>query len=208
MKRKDYSEEDFKWINEYNKTHNDEYKNFIVHDKYLAIYKPEHHKSQSDGYVYIHQLQAEKILGRKLKGEECVHHKDENKFNNDENNLIVFKTKSDHGAFHGGADIYLEDDVWVAKITNIICPKCGGIKNKRAKICKKCSSLETKEKMTRKDLPERDILLKLIINNSFVSIGKMYGVSDNAVRKWCKNYNLPFRKSDIKRLLENKNNIQ
>jgi len=31
-----------------------------------------------------------------------------------------------------------------------------------------------------------------------VQIGKDYGVSDNAVRKWCIMENLPFRKQDIK----------
>ena len=29
---------------------------------------------------------------------------------------------------------------------------------------------------------------------SFVEIGKKYGVSDNAIRKWCKKYNLPYKK--------------
>jgi hypothetical protein len=28
----------------------------------------------------------------------------------------------------------------------------------------------------------------------------MYNVSDNAIRKWCKDYNLPYRKKDIKML--------
>ena len=44
---------------------------------------------------------------------------------------------------------------------------------------------------------KKEQLLDLILKNSFVSIGKMYGVSDNAVRKWCKKYKLPFRKKDI-----------
>ena len=43
-----------------------------------------------------------------------------------------------------------------------------------------------------------DELKKLIRNTSFVSIGKMYNVTDNAVRKWCDFYKLPRRKTDIK----------
>ncbi len=202
MKKSDYNIEDFKWINNYNNTNNNEYKNFIVHDKYLAIHKPEHHKSQSDGYVYIHQLQAEKKLGRKLNKNECVHHIDENKFNNDENNLIVFKTKSDHGAFHGGSEIYLENDVWVAKKNYNYCEVCGKKIGKRAKKCVLCNN----QKNSKISNISKDNLLDLILNNSFVSIGKMYGVSDNAVRKWCKKYNLPYRKSDINNY--KKNNIQ
>lgn len=38
--------------------------------------------------------------------------------------------------------------------------------------------------------PNREQLKELIDNNSFVKIGKMYNVSDNAVRKWAKSYNL------------------
>ena len=32
----------------------------------------------------------------------------------------------------------------------------------------------------------------------FTKIGEKYGVSDNAVRKWCKSRNLPYKKTDIK----------
>ena len=32
---------------------------------------------------------------------------------------------------------------------------------------------------------------------SFVELGKKYGVSDNAVKKWCISYNLPSKKKDI-----------
>ena len=42
---------------------------------------PNHPKARVDGYVYIHQLQAEKVLGRKLNKKECFHHIDENKYN-------------------------------------------------------------------------------------------------------------------------------
>jgi hypothetical protein len=31
----------------------------------------------------------------------------------------------------------------------------------------------------------------------FTAIGSMYGVSDNAIRKWCKAVNLPSTKKDI-----------
>lgn len=46
--------------------------------------------------------------------------------------------------------------------------------------------------------PSRDILKNQIRNLSFVQIGKIYSVSDNAIRKWCKSYKLPSRVSDIK----------
>ena len=45
--------------------------------------------------------------------------------------------------------------------------------------------------------PTRDELKKLIRDIPFQQIGKKYGVSDNAVRKWCEKENLPARKIDI-----------
>lgn len=46
--------------------------------------------------------------------------------------------------------------------------------------------------------PSKEELDILIHEKPFLHIGKMYGVSDNAVRKWCKQYGLEHRKKDIK----------
>jgi len=49
--------------------------------------------------------------------------------------------------------------------------------------------------------PPKEELLKLLKNRtSFSAIGRQYGVSDNAVRKWCISYGLPSRKKDINTL--------
>ena len=45
--------------------------------------------------------------------------------------------------------------------------------------------------------PTKDELQKLVQIYTFVHVGKMYGVSDNAVRKWCKKYGLSSRRMDI-----------
>ena len=45
--------------------------------------------------------------------------------------------------------------------------------------------------------PSKEELLFLIKNKTFTQIGKDYGVSDNAIRKWCKSYGLPYKKKDI-----------
>lgn len=49
------------------------------------------------------------------------------------------------------------------------------------------------------DRPEREELKELIRNKPFLQIGKIYGVSDNAIRKWCDRYNLPRKTSEIKK---------
>lgn len=48
----------------------------------------------------------------------------------------------------------------------------------------------------------REDLKNLIRYNSFTYIGRIYGVTDNAVRKWCKKYNLPYRRNDINKLTD------
>ena len=46
----------------------------------------------------------------------------------------------------------------------------------------------------------KDELKKLIRIKSFTSIGKMFNVTDNAIRKWCDFYNLPRTKKEINSL--------
>jgi hypothetical protein len=62
-----------------------------------------------------------------------------------------------------------------------------------AKMCFEC-----RDKEVHSHLPSKNVLIELIKSTPFLTIGKMYGVSDNAVRKWCRYYNLPYRKNDIK----------
>lgn len=38
----------------------------------------------------------------------------------------------------------------------------------------------------------------MIKTESFTSIAKKFGVSDNAIRKWCDKFNLPRKSSEIK----------
>lgn len=47
--------------------------------------------------------------------------------------------------------------------------------------------------------PNREELKLLIRTTAFTTIGKQYGVSDNAIRKWCDSYNLPRKVSEIKK---------
>lgn len=57
--------------------------------------------------------------------------------------------------------------------------------------------IECYMKKTRENIPTKADLEKYIYNLPFTQIGEMYGVSDNAVRKWCKYYGLPYRRKDI-----------
>ena len=46
-------------------------------------------------------------------------------------------------------------------------------------------------------------LLELIKTKSFCEIGRIYGVSDNSIRKWCKKEGLPSTKTELKKYLCN-----
>lgn len=50
--------------------------------------------------------------------------------------------------------------------------------------------------------PSREELKHLIRINNFLQIGKTYGVSDNAVRKWCKQMDLPHKAATIKSITD------
>lgn len=55
-------------------------------------------------------------------------------------------------------------------------------------------------KVNKSRKPEREILKQQIRSMPFLQIGRLYGVTDNSVRKWCKTYNLPSRVCDIKNI--------
>ena len=81
------------------------------------------------------------------------------------------------------------------RITTTVCSVCGKkLKNSRSHICQDCSHKQQRRTVW----PSREELKQLIRTNSFTTIAKQYKVSDNAVRKWCDNYNLPRHKKEIK----------
>lgn len=59
-----------------------------------------HHLADVRGYAYEHRLVAELMLDRRLRPGEAVHHKDENKRNNDPSNLQVMSSNAEHMKLH------------------------------------------------------------------------------------------------------------
>lgn len=76
------------------------------------------------------------------------------------------------------------------------CKDCGKEISKKSTRCAIC---ENKHRSTKEEdmLIQRDELKNLIRTTPFTQIGQQYGVSDNAIRKWCDKYNLPRKKSEI-----------
>jgi hypothetical protein len=62
------------------------------------------------------------------------------------------------------------------------CVVCGASKQGQNVTCSaKCSAIRRRKI---KDRPSIQQLLELLETNSFVKVGEMFGVSDNAIRKW------------------------
>ena len=77
-----------------------------------------------------------------------------------------------------------------------ICPYCGHEKEARADFCVDCYN-----KFQRKvERPSRAILKKDIRSKSFRELSQKYGVSDTAIKKWCKSYGLPYKKLEINQI--------
>lgn len=74
------------------------------------------------------------------------------------------------------------------------CLNCGTLIDKGSIYCVECAHLLQRRCVW----PDRNTLKNEIRIGSFTGIAKKYGVTDNAVRKWCKKYNLPSRIKDIR----------
>lgn len=149
-----------------------------------------------------------------------IEHIDGNYKNNKEENLILLcpnchsLTSTYKGLNRGkgrkGREKYYRD--WDRDLRHISlkkkhkCPICG--KETMNKICcslecsKKYRKLEDVSNKGAKRISKGELEkeLKKVADSetSFVALGSKYGVSDNAIRKWCKFYDLPFKKKDIK----------
>lgn len=72
------------------------------------------------------------------------------------------------------------------------CERCGKPISYKSQQCTSCYN-ETR----RKPLPSRDILKQLIYTKTFTDIGKMFDVSINTVKRWCQQYDLPYKYRQI-----------
>lgn len=169
--------------------------------QYEYIIDKTHPRANSEGAVYKHVIVAEEILGRPLFPQEVVHHRDLNKLNNSPDNIMVFASNSDHTRFHQNKldEKYLvlnSDGVYFCKTEENKCLDCGVIISKWGARCKKCSMLN----MRKAKRPSAKELFDLLSSNNgnFTEVGKMYNVTDNAVRKWCDFYKLPRKSKDYK----------
>ena len=77
-----------------------------------------------------------------------------------------------------------------------ICLQCGKIIDRygQSGLCKECYAKTTRIIVR----PSAIELEKLLKENNFSKVGRMFNVSDNAIRKWCKSYGMSTKAKDYK----------
>lgn len=151
--------------------------------------------------LYIHRLVYETFIGAIPEKME-INHIDHNKSNNSFTNLEVVSHSENMvkmREFYGlptkpvckkcSKKMYMED--------SDLCIDCLPINKRTGKRIRTEKEVAASSKNRKVERPDAETLLKLIQTTSFTEIGRMYDVSDNSVRNWCRGYGLPFRKKDI-----------
>lgn len=128
------------------------------------------------------------LLDRKFKKiEECY-------------NLLKKKVENnDNLKYHSGyyIDIRKKQDISNRiREKKRVCKNCGTLICDNAEYCVDCYNLNRRVV----ERPSREVLKYEIRNYPFIKLSEKYGVSDNAIRKWCKFYNLPYKSTIIKNI--------
>lgn len=83
-------------------------------------------------------------------------------------------------------------------VKNKYCPICGKQIQHESNHCVECAKIVSRKV----ERPTKEELSNLILQYPITKIGEIHGVSDNAVRKWLKSYDLPVKSADIKAFRE------
>jgi len=160
----------------------------LMKSGYVYAVMPQHPCCDKQGRVCFHRLVMENKLGRYLAQEEAVHHIDEDILNNLESNLMLFSSNSDHISFHSAQrKIYTTCDycgkVFNAKGRNYCSTTCAGISRKGI-------SKQSADYGNRIVWPTNEELEKMLWERPSSSVAADLGVSDAAICKRCRKYNI------------------
>lgn len=87
----------------------------------------------------------------------------------------------------------------INKAKKTYCIDCGKEISHNSQRCMECEKKRIRKVKNRPSAEElKDLLLQK--KGNFTLIGKIFNVSDNTIRKWCKSYNIPFHSADYKNI--------
>lgn len=96
---------------------------------------------------------------------------------------IIVATLTTHCVGYQRYNKIIKEDRIIGEIKTKFC-ECGSIINKRSSKCRICF----KKSIRKVNRPEYDDLINDINLFGYKGTGIKYGVSDNSIRKWVKNY--------------------
>lgn len=169
------------------------HKKLLDNNGYVCVAPVTDDKGQVPGfkdYENEHRIVAEDMLGRPLKEGEVVHHLDTNRQNNSPDNILVLSGPM-HAKLHTWLDKYtlIPNDLQKERI-ELGCVRCLNCNFPIAPEFIYCS-LECGNIASRKvERPSREELSQLLWEKPTTRIAEDYGVSDKAITKWAKTYEL------------------
>ena len=85
---------------------------------------------------------------------------------------------------------------------DIECPICHKIFHQKRPEQKYCSE-ECSHKAQTHNISKEDLLYHIIkLNGNFTQIGKIYGITDNAIRKWCDKFGFPRHRKELQEYIK------
>lgn len=163
----------------------------------------------ASGYAYVRVYNHENVVNLNIHREvykafigdipenNIVHHIDHNRLNNNVENLATL-TLAENAIEQGIYNKGIHKNSNSTTNTNK-CKECGIPISRRSTYCRKHGYLLS-GKRYKNGLIEKETLVELLTKESgnFTRVGKELGITDNAVRKWCKKYDLPYRTNEWK----------
>lgn len=175
---------------------------WINNKGYLMVPAPNHPRKDSHGYYPKHRLVMEQHLGRYLDPTEEVHHRDNNKLNNEISNLTLFDRSS-----HSKITASINPQCQKQDLSGRICLECGSDKtsiskngqphwmfhpiSKKGYVCERCYrkikySIQTNVSYRRVDIESR-FCSGCEKRNSMAKDGRLIWYKDGKGGWFCKN---------------------